>query len=259
MEPTAGRQVVADPPIYVVAKTLIAPHRPLPRVLAAALEAGADGVEFPQEVVPLLMNPDDAEDLPQFSAPPVLAAQQSLFAVSQVRHDALLTTVLQSRALGCRLVTFPLGDVSQLTSETLDALHVALDVAHTQAPAVRVTVANEQTPASADLAVWLWLCERTSSWERPVHLTFDLGNWERLGVDAVSTAKALGQYVAYIRVGQNAVTPAKRVEDIPLTRILELLPPDVPRALAPEETTADYAQVVAVLRESVNTLRGEVL
>ena len=69
MEPPAERQTVAGPPIYIVAKPLIAPHRPLPRVIAAALEAGADGVEFPQEVVPVLMNPDDLEDFPAFLRP----------------------------------------------------------------------------------------------------------------------------------------------------------------------------------------------
>jgi hypothetical protein len=74
MEPSEAHLPVTDPPIYIVAKPLIAPHRPLPRVIAAALGAGADGVEFPQEVVPLLMNPGDLEDFPQFSAPPVLRA-----------------------------------------------------------------------------------------------------------------------------------------------------------------------------------------
>jgi sugar phosphate isomerase/epimerase len=254
MEPTAGRPFVSIPLIYIVARTLIAPRRPLPRVISAALEAGADGVELPQAVVPMLMNPDDIEDLPQFNAPPVLDAMQPLFADSQVRHDALLTTVLQAHALGCRLVTFPLGDVSGLTSETLDSLRVTLNIAYTDAPGVQVAVANDRAPAMAGASVLPWLLDQAAEWEHPMRLTFDLDNWIAMGIDAVRAAKELGRYVVHIRVGQNALESSTLREELPLARVLELLPANAPRALVPDETTADHAQLVAVLQDSVNRL-----
>ena len=259
MERTAGHPFVAGPPIYIVARTLIAPHRPLPRVISAALEAGADGVELPQEVVPMLMNPDDFEDFPQFNTPPVLDALQPLFADGQVRHDALLTTVLQARALGCRLVTFPLGEATQLTSEPLDTLRVAVTTAYTQAPGVQVTIANDRSPASADVSLWPELFEQISGWEHPVRLTFDLDSWIAMGIDAVRAAKELGRYVVHIRVGQNALDTSTHREELALAHVLELLPANAPRALAPNDTTADHAQLVVVLQESVNRLRGVTL
>jgi sugar phosphate isomerase/epimerase len=228
MEPPEGRLPVTDPPIYIVARTLIAPRRPLPAVIAAALEAGADGVEFPQEVVPVLMNPDDFEDFPQFSAPPVLGAAQPLFAGSQVRHDTLLTTMLQARALGCRLVTFPLGAASGLSDETLDTLRVSLDIAYTDAPGVRIAVANNRAPTSVNMSVLPWLVEQTSGWDHPVHLTLDLDNGIVLGNDAIRAAKELGRYVGYLRIGQSAAASSRQGKDEPITRMMELLPPGVP-------------------------------
>jgi sugar phosphate isomerase/epimerase len=257
MEPPEGRLPVTDPPIYIVARTLIAPRRPLPAVIAAALEAGADGVEFPQEVVPLLMNPDDLEDFPQFSAPPVLGAAQPLFADHQVRHDTLLTTVLQARALGCRLVTFPLGAASGLQRETLDTLRVSLDIAYTDAPGVQVAVANNRAPATASMSVLLWLVEQTSEWDHPIHLTFDLDNWIAMGVDAIRAAKELGRYVGYARIGQSAAASSRQGKDEPISRMMELLPPGVPWALVPEEIDAGHAHLVTVLSELVERLRGQ--
>jgi sugar phosphate isomerase/epimerase len=257
MEPPAGRLPVTDPPIYIVAKPLIAPHRPLPDVIAATLEAGADGLEFPQEVVPLLMNPDDFEDFPQFTAPPVLGAAQPLFAGSQVRHDTLLTTVLQAHALGRRLVTFPLGNASGLSSETLETLRVSLDIAYTDAPGVQVAVANNRAPTSANMSVLPWLVEQTSEWDHPVHLTFALDNWIAMGIDAIRAAKELGRYVGYLRIGQSAAASSRQGKDEPITRMMELLPPGVPWAIVPEETDAEHAHLVTVLSESVERLRGK--
>jgi sugar phosphate isomerase/epimerase len=256
MEPPEGRLPVTDPPIYIVAKPLLAPHRPLPRVIAAALAAGADGVEFPQEVVPLLMNPDDLEDFPQFSAPPVLGAAQPLFAGNQVRHDALLTTALQARALGCWLVTFPVGAASGLSSETLDTLRVSLDIAHTNAPGVQIAVANDRAPTSVNLTVLPWLVEQTSEWDHPVHLTVDLDNWIAMGIDTIRAAKELGRYVSYVRVAQSAAPSSRQGKDEPIRRMMELLPLGVPWAVVPEETDAEHAHLVTVLSESVERLRG---
>lgn len=256
MEPPEGRLPVTGPPIYIVARTLIAPHRPLPDVIAAALEAGADGVEFPQEVVPVLMNPDDFEDFPQFSAPPVLGAAQPLFAGSQVRHDMLLTTVLQARALGCRLVAFSLGAAPGLQRETLDTLRVSLDIAYTDTPGVRIAVASDRAPTSVNMAVLPWLVEQISEWDHPIHLTFDLDNWIVLGIDAIRAAKELGRYVGYLRIGQSAAASSRQGKDEPITRMMELLPPGIPWALVPEETDLEHAHLVTVLSESVERLRG---
>jgi sugar phosphate isomerase/epimerase len=257
MEPPEGRLPGTDPPIYIVARTLIAPHRPLPDVIAAALEAGADGVEFPQEVVPVLMNPDDFEDFPHFGAPPVLGAAQPLFAGSQVRHDTLVTTVLQARALGCRLVTFPLGAAPALQRETLDTLRVSLDIAYTDAPGVQIAVANDRAPTRANMSVLPWLVEQTSEWDHPVHLTFDLDNWIAMGIDAIRAAKELGRYVSYVRVSQRAAPSSRQGKDEPITRMMELLPPGVSWALVPEETDAEHAHLVTALSESVERLRGK--
>jgi sugar phosphate isomerase/epimerase len=257
MEPSEAHLPVTDPPIYIVAKPLLAPRRPLPDVIAAALEAGADGVEFPQEVVPVLMNPDDLEDFPQFSAPPVLGAAQPLFAGNQVRHDALLTTVLQARALGCWLVTFPLGAASGLSSETLDTVRVSLDIAYTDAPGVQIAVGSDRAPTGVNMTVLPWLVEQTSEWDHPVHLTFDLDNWIAMGIDAIRAAKELGRYVSYVRVAQSAAASSRQGKDEPITRMMELLPPGVPWALVPEETNVEHARLVTVLSESVERLRGQ--
>lgn len=255
MEQPAQHARNAEPTIYIAAKPLIAPRRPLPAILAAALEAGADGVEFPQELVPVLMNPDDFEDLPEFPAPPLLFAQRPLFADSQVQHDALITSVLQAHALGCRLVTFPLGAAAGLTSEALDTLRVALDIAYTDAPGVQVAVANDRVPASAAGSVLPWLVEQVADWDHPPGLTFDLDNWIAIGIDAIKAAKELGRYTVCVRVGESTVAASRRAEDAPLRHVLGVLPPSVPRALAPHESTADHAQLVTILNESINGLR----
>jgi sugar phosphate isomerase/epimerase len=256
MEQPAGYAHHAEPPIYIAAKPLIAPRRPLPEVIAAALEAGADGIEFPQELVPVLMNPDDFEDFPAFLAPPLLFAQQPLFADGQVHHDALLTSVLQAHALGCRLVTFPLGAASGLTSETLDTLRAALDIASTDAPGVQVAVANDRAPTSAAGSVLPWLVERASEWDHRLGLTFDLDNWIATGIDVIKAAKELGRSMVCARIGESVVAASKLAEDAPLSHVLGVVPPSVPRVRAPHASTADHAQLVVILRELLKGLRG---
>ena len=177
---------------------------------------------------------------------------------AMVRHDALLTTALQAHALGCWLVTFPLGAASGLSSETLDTLRVSLDIAYTDAPGVQIAVANDRTPANASMSVLPWVVEQTSEWDHPVHLTFALDNWIAMGSDAIRAAKELGRYVSYVRIGQSAAASSRQGKDEPITRIMELLPPSVPWALVPEETDAEHARLVTVLSELVEPLRRKI-
>jgi len=269
MEQSAARPSITGAPIYVAASALVSPSCPLPLALAIAAEAGADGFELGQELIPPLINPDDLEDLPsilaRFPARPALAVAQPLFVTGKLQRDLLLATLVQCRALGCALVSFPLGDISQLSSETLDALHRVLTSAHERAPAVRITVTNDPTPAGASVDRWRWLLEHTSQWDVATLMTFDLGNWACAGVDGVTAAQALGRYVAYIHVKRTSmasgvcvtlpIQPAERIHPA-----LEYLPADAPRALtgaiAATDAASDRDQLVVRLSELVEALRA---
>jgi sugar phosphate isomerase/epimerase len=154
------------------------------------------------------------------------------------------------------LVTFPLGFAPGLTSETLDTLRAALEIAYTNAPGVQVAVANDRAPTSAAGSVLPWLVEQVADWDHRLGLTFDLDNWIATGIDVIKAAKELGRYVVCVRIGESVVAASKWAEDAPLSHVLGVMPPSLPRVLAPHASTADHAQLVVILRELIKELRG---
>lgn len=271
MEPQsfpANHPPVYAPPIYVAGDALASPRLPLLEALNVALDAGADGFEIPQELLPLAMNPDELpplqELLARFAAPPVLTMREPLFQRGQAQTQLLEPALLQAQSYGCGVVVWPLGELHMADGSLDDALRglgKALATLGQRAPGVRFLVANDATPSQTHLATWNTLFERTATWPQPLGMSFDVAHWTCTGEDAVEAAQMLGRFVQFVRVagaifqdGRCVVQPVRPSETV--FPALRSLPPTAPRAVAFPLTAPDRALLTVMLREELARLRS---
>lgn len=107
-----------------------------------------------------------------------------------------------------------------------------------QESALKLTVENDQTLHGGNVKNLQRFYEDCREAGVPIGMTFDIGNWNWTGEQAVQAAEALGDYVVYIhfkhveKVNGKLVTLPLPEEPESLWRnVLALLPQDVPRTI----------------------------
>lgn len=252
------------PPVYAAGDALASPRLPLLDALDVALDAGADGFEVTQDLLPLALTPDELppllELLARFVAPPVLKMREPLFRAGQPQTQLLEPALLQAQVYGCELVVWPLGELRKV-DDSVQPLESALAALGQRAPGVRFLVANDATPSQTDLATWNALFERAATWPRPLGMSFELGNWTCTGEDTVEAAQKLGRFVQFMRVagatfqdGRCVAQPIRPSQTV--FPALQSLPPRAPRAAAFPLAAPDRALLAVMLREELARLRS---
>jgi len=187
--------------IYVTANSLVSKDISLEDAIHVAKDAGADGFELRRELLSLDMQPSEIQDLhsqlEQFPTPPAYSAPSPLFAEGRLKRDFILQALDEARSFGCQLVKFsPIG--MEPGDDEFTALTALLSQWQQKAPDMKVMVENDQTAASGNLAQWVRFFEQTATFKCPIWMTFDVGNWDCVDVNAIEAAQALGRFVAYI-------------------------------------------------------------
>ena len=196
----AGTQV---PLIYITANSLMSKDVPLESAMQIAKDAGADGFELRRELLPSGMQPFEVQglrlQLEQFRSPPAYSVPEPLFEEGRLQRDFLLQVLAEARAFGCHFVKFsPFGKVPDASE--FAALTTILAALQQEAPYIKVMIENDQTAASGQLELWVRFFEQARDFKCPIGMTFDLGNWDCVGVEATGAAQLLGNAVAYVHV-----------------------------------------------------------
>lgn len=196
----AGTQV---PLIYVTANSLMSKNVPLESAVQIAKDAGADGFELRRELLPAGMQPFEVQSLrlqlEQFLAPPAYSVPEPLFEEGRLQRDFLRHVLAEARSFGCHFVKFsPFGKIPD--EGEFAALSTMLAELQQETPSMEVMLENDQTAASGQLEQWVRFFEQARDFKCPIGMTFDLGNWDCVGVDATKAAQLLGHNVAYVHV-----------------------------------------------------------
>ncbi len=253
----------ASPAIYVTMNALMTDHVTLDSALRMAREAGADGVELRHELLahPLLKDLHHLRSqLERFPFPPVYSTPHTFFSDGHVLWQPILHILAEAQLLDCHVVKFSAGTLS--TDEVaFAALLAPPDRWQNQFPNMKVTIENDQSSASGNIANWELFFERATMLTRPIWMTFDLGNWTCVGCDVMQAARALGRYVAYIHVkaveqkdGQCISQPIHAASTP--HPALAYLPSDVPRSIEFPITESDEDSAIAALRAYITLVRS---
>lgn len=231
-------------PVYVTANSLTGDGLTLEAAVRAAVraarDAGADGFELRRELLPAEQGPEQLarlrEFLGTFPSPPCYSTPQTLFDAKRFERASVVRSLAEARSLGCWLVKFSLGDAPEQGEGGSADLRSTLEAWRTKAPGLQVTVENGQEASDGDVERW----GRFFGWAEasgcPIRMTFDIGNWDCLGVNAVDAARILGRRVAYLhcksveRVRGGCVSrPVDAASE--QHPVLDFLPEGVPRAV----------------------------
>lgn len=189
------------PLIYVTANSLMSKDVSLESALQLAKDAGADGFELRSELLPSGMQSSEVQrlrlQLEQFLAPPAYSVPRPLFDEGRLQGDFLRQVLAEARSFGCHFVKFPPFGKVPAESE-FAALNTLLSALPQETPHMKIMLENDQTAASAQLAQWVRFFEQAAVFNCPLGMTFDLGNWDCVGVDATEAAQLLGRFAAYI-------------------------------------------------------------
>ncbi|MGK3114984.1 sugar phosphate isomerase/epimerase family protein [Candidatus Pantoea formicae] len=215
--------------------------------------AGADGVEIRRE----LFSEDDLlrlHTLNKAIAQQQLSASYSvpeaLWLADGALNPRLAQFLLEAEQIGAKRLKIALGHFVDLSDRQLAEM--------LSASPVTLVVENDQTPDSK-LAPMLNFFHRACDAALPLDMTFDMGNWQWTGEDALQAAAQLSRYVSYIHV-KAAVPHAETFRAIALDEtdgswraLLSALPEDAPRGI---EFPLEGADLLAVTRHYVDVLRA---
>jgi len=257
----AGTQV---PLIYVPANSLMSKDVPLESAVQIAKDAGVDGFELRRELLASGMQPFEVQSLrlqlEQFRSPPAYSVPEPLFEEGRLQRDFLLQVLAEARSFGCHFVKFsPFGKVPDASE--FAALTTILSALQQEAPYMKVMIENDQTAASGQLEQWVRFFEQARDFNCPIGMTFDLGNWDCVGVDATKAAQLLGNDVAYVHVKSVEFKDNKWVSRpihfsaTPHPALL-YLPTAAPRAIEFPVAAADRAALITNLYTYITWLRA---
>jgi sugar phosphate isomerase/epimerase len=252
------------PLIYVTANSLMSKDVSLESALQVAKDAGADGFELRSELLPSGMQPFEVENLrlqlKRFPSPPAYSVPRPLFEEGRLQRDFLLQVLAEARSFGCHFVKFsPFGQVP--SESEFDALSTLLYALQQEAPYMKVMVENDQTAGSGHLAQWVRFFEQAAVFKCPIWMTFDLGNWDCVGVDTTEAAQALGNAVAYVHVksvefkDNQWVSRPIHFSSAPHPALIYLAP-DAPRAIEFPVAAAGRDTLITKLHTYITWLRS---
>jgi len=211
--------------------------------LKAAAGAGASGFEVRRELFAI-----EAEATPEaLGALGKTIAAQRLWSVystpaelytpeGALDEPVLRQALIEATALGARFVKLQLGGF---------AGHAQVEaIANcTKGVAARLVVENGQMARGGSLEQFDALFDalakeaRTQDQKRVLGMTFDIGNWQWPGVDAVEAARKLAAHVEYIHCkavtgeGTRRFAVAPQAGDPIIAAVLPILPRNVPRGI----------------------------
>lgn len=260
-------RVSEDAPIYITANALMSSEVTLEAALQIAKEAGVDGFELRQELLPQTMPNDKVRDLRTqlelFPSPPVYSTPQPLFSKGHFDPEPVLQTLNGAYSFGCRMVKFSPGEIIPgiPLAGALNAFQTLLSIWQDNTPNVVIMVENDQSAASGNLATWVNLFEQANEVGCPLGLTFDLGNWICVGSSPLQAAHLLGSFVAYIHAKSveckdgTCISLPIHAADVQYPA-LAYLPAAVPRAIEFPITAANRTALITTVSIYISWLRS---
>jgi len=229
-----------------------------------AKDAGADGFELRRELLASGMQPFEIQSLrsqlEQLRSPPAYSVPEPLFEEGRLQRDFLRQVLAEARSFGCHFVKFsPFGKLPD-ESEFV-ALSTLLAELQQEAPYMKIMLENDQTAASGQLAQWVRFFEQAVVFNCPIGMTFDLGNWDCVGVEATEAAQLLGRFVTYVHV-KSVELKDKLWVSRPISfsstphPALLYLASNAPRAIEFPIAAADRATLITRLHTYITWLRA---
>jgi sugar phosphate isomerase/epimerase len=239
------------------------PDISLEQAIKTARLVEADGFELRRELLPSNVSSDQWQWLNQqlrlFPSRPVYSTPQPLFKNNQFEQDAVLRSLDEAKQINCWLAKFSRGDEPEADRGQYEQMRTALHEWQQRSPDLQITVENGQSLVDRDLDRWVQFFQRVNTYGCNIRMTFDIGNWGCLGVDAMEAAQRLGQFVVYLhsksvqRSGDRCISQPIESASIPHP-VLSSFPDHIPRALEfPVAIDSDSA--IATLRDYVDWLR----
>jgi|GEM_PF-213443 len=255
-----GEKVTQKPPVYVTANSLVNGNCSIEVALQIAWDAGVDGFELRREQLPRTMQHDDfcllRSKLEHFRCSPIYSTPEPLFTEEGFQGESVGQVLTEAHTFGCNMVKFAPGNI-----EPDNEFMLQLSSLQRSFPTMTIAVENDQSPVSRDVARWTRFFARVTELPHPIWMTFDLGNWDCVGIDAIQAAQHLGSFVIYIHT-----KAVERKDDICISRpiraahsehaALAYLPAEVPRALEFPISGSNRDGVTSALHTYITWLRS---
>lgn len=222
-------------------------------VLPLIKAAGADGVEIRRELFSgneLSFLPALGHTLRQHQLSASYSVPEALWLDDGSLNPRLAQFLLEAEQIGATRLKMALGHFVTLSDRQLIDVLAASDVT--------LVIENDQTPDSK-LAPVTHFFHCACDAALPLDMTFDMGNWQWTGEDALQAAAQLGRYVSYIHVkaavphGNSFRAIALDESDGSWRALLQALPEDAPRGI---EFPLEGEDLLAVTRHYVDLLRA---
>lgn len=256
-------------PIFVSAsafgaeQVLAEGHAHFAKIVAAA---GCSGIEVRRELFSDAQMAELAEELSELRH--VLENERLTVAYSfpmelwqpdgRLNRDVLVQAMQEARQLGAILLKTSLGHYQQGVSDLQELQQVLTE--HSGDGNLRVTVENDQTPYGGNVQRLQSFFTDCQQQHVRVGMTFDIGNWQWTGEQALQAANRLREYVVYVHAkhvedrGDKLVTlPLPDRENAFWREVLDVLPSDVPRAIEFPLQGEDLVAVTRLYAERLTT------
>lgn len=210
---------------------------------ATAKEAGCSGLELRRELF--------GSDIPDVQGFEELRSKLEIHELSCVYSapvelwlpDGTLNLPMLERivpealSLGAMLVKTSLGHYRPGESD-LSALKQFWSAHVPEENALKLTVENDQTLHGGNVGNLKRFFEDCIEAHDPIGMTFDIGNWNWTGEEAIEAAKALSSHVIYVHFkhvekldGRLVTLPLPKDEESLWRQVLALLPQETPRTI----------------------------
>jgi sugar phosphate isomerase/epimerase len=210
---------------------------------AAAKEAGCSGLELRRELFG-----ENIPDEPGFKELRSMLEAHELSCVYSAPVELWLPDgtlnlpmleriVPEALSLGAMLVKTSLGHYRPGESD-LGTLKRFWSAHVPEENALKLTVENDQTLHGGNVGNLKRFFQDCIEARYPIGMTFDIGNWNWTGEEAIQAAEALSSYVVYIHFkhvekqeGRLVTLPLPEEEESLWRHVLTLLPQDTPRTI----------------------------
>lgn len=187
------------------------------KMLDLIQKSGADGIEIRRELLSseeLLQLPHLAKRIKQLKLACFYSVPFGLFKKQSIINPLLDIYFHEAALLNATLLKFSLGSFNEVMkasqAESLKAILASY-------PSIQCVIENDQEKESGNLSVMKAFATAIETYELPLKLAFDCGNWYWVNEDPTIAAKTLSKYIGYIHIKATQLDKNKKRITIPPT------------------------------------------
>ncbi|MFV0381014.1 MAG: sugar phosphate isomerase/epimerase family protein [Breznakia sp.] len=156
---------------------------------------------------------------------------EKMYEKKKLRKKEVASYFYEAFVMNCHFIKFIVGEYEVITQEDIAFIKGLKDKYE-----IELTVENDQTKENGQVNKMLDFLKIWKEKGGEINTTFDVGNWLWIKENPFKNAMKLFEFVSYIHIkdvreGNPPSTRLLNEGDLPLKRILEVLPKNVPVAL----------------------------